>query len=348
MTVLPMGPRATLPSLLLGVLATGACGGGGSTTPGPVPSPTPAGHDLVAVVFYDEDGDGQLSPGEVVRIPDAEVAAGGRTARTEKVTGRAVVRGVPAGTQSVTLRTETLPPFFQGAAPATVEVPAAAGSEVLFPVTLDIGPCRPNLYMAFGDSITRGDGSTFGGYPPVLQSMLVAHFGGAVLTNQGRDATNSFEGADRARRNVRAQLPAYTLILYGTNDWHAPECQDDPRSPRCPTVENLRKMVQAARDFQSLPVVGTIPPVNPAFNPPGRNEWYEDVNELIRAMAREEGAAVADLYGAFDGQADMSALFSDSVHPSDAGYRLIAEAFFEAIAHGRSTAAGAEARSRRP
>lgn len=325
-------------SALTVILATSgfaACGGG-STGPNPVPSPTPTGNTVVAVVFYDENADGRLDAGETIRIPDAEVTVGGRSARTEKLTGRAAVTGVPSGSQTVSLRTETLPPFYGGSAPVAAEVPQAPGSQVLFPVTLDIGPCRPNLYMAFGDSITRGDGSSFGGYPAVLQSMLVAHFGGAELTNQGRDATNSFEGADRARRNVRAQLPAYTLILYGTNDWHAPECQEDARSPRCPTVENLRTMVEAAKFFGSLPVIGTIPPVNPALNPAGRNQWYADVNELIRAMAREEGAAVADLHAAFNRQGNPASLFSDGVHPNDTGYRVMAEAFFEAIAHGRS------------
>ena len=33
----------------------------------------------------------------------------------------------------------------------------------------------------------------------------------------------------------------------------------------------------------------------------------------------------------------------DHVHPNDAGYELIAQTFFEAIAHGRSTPAAAAA-----
>jgi lysophospholipase L1-like esterase len=278
---------------------------------------------------------------EEIRIPDVEVAIGGRTARSEKATGRAVVSNVPAGAQTLSLRADTLPPFFaaaQGSVP--VQVPTD-GSPVMVPLTLPIENNRTNIYMAFGDSITRGDGSSAGGYPPDLQARLAAHFGGAAVSNQGRDSTNSFEGVERMRRNLIGQRPAYTLILYGTNDWNAPECQDNPN---CRTVTNLRDMVRAVKDFDSLPVVATLPPTNPALTPEGRNKWVSDVNDLIRAMARGEGAALADVHQAFLRQSNLASLFSDHVHPNDAGYRIIAESFFEAIAHGsRSTSSSASA-----
>ncbi len=54
-------------------------------------------------------------------------------------------------------------------------------------------------------------------------------------------------------------------------------------------------------------------------------------------MARQECAFLADTYQAFLQQGDLTKLFSDHVHPNDAGYRIIAQTFFEAIAHGRST-----------
>jgi lysophospholipase L1-like esterase len=40
---------------------------------------------------------------------------------------------------------------------------------------------------------------------------------------------------------------------------------------------------------------------------------------------------------AFLAAGDLPRLFSDHVHPNDAGYQLIAQTFFEAIAHGRAT-----------
>jgi lysophospholipase L1-like esterase len=63
------------------------------------------------------------------------------------------------------------------------------------------------------------------------------------------------------------------------------------------------------------------------------------MNELIKTMARQEGAALADSYGAFTKAGNLPSLFADHVHPSDAGYQLIAGAFFLAIARPPAAAA---------
>jgi lysophospholipase L1-like esterase len=336
MRQVPTIPRLAAVLLLLASLA--ACGGGGASGPAPLPSPSTApGATVVAVLFYDENGNGRADAEEEIRIPDVELTIGGRSSRSEKRTGRAVVTNVPAGAQTLTVRTDTLPPFFTvSQASLSLQVPTPEGSETMIGLTLPIENNRTNVYMAFGDSITRGDGSGSGGYPPDLQARLAAHFGGAIVSNQGRDSTNSFEGEERIRRNLIGQRPAYTLVLYGTNDWHAPECQTNPR---CPTVDNLRDIVRMVKTFRSLPFIATLPPTNPALNPADRNTWAEAVNELIKAMARSEGAVVVDLYAAFTRQGDLTRLFTDHVHPNDAGYRVMAEAFFEAIAHGGSAPA---------
>jgi lysophospholipase L1-like esterase len=325
-------PRA--PSVTL-LLALSACGGGSPSGPTSQPSPsTPPGATVVATLYYDENQNGRAEPGEAIRIPDVEVSIGGRSARSEKTTGRAVVTGVPAGAQTLTVRADTLPPFYaleQAAMPVQVSLPD--GGQVMVALTLPIADNQTNVYMAFGDSITRGDGGTAGGYPTDLQARLAAHFGGAFVNNRGADSTNSFEGVERVKRNLNSH-PAYTLILYGTNDWNAPECQDNPN---CHTVDNLRSIVQAVKAFRSLPFLATIPPSNPALNPESRNKWVADVNNLVRPMAREQGAFLVDVEKSFLGQGDITKLFSDHVHPNDAGYQLISQTFFEAIAHGKAT-----------
>jgi lysophospholipase L1-like esterase len=141
---------------------------------------------------------------------------------------------------------------------------------------------------------------------------------------------------ERIRRNLAAE-PAYTLILYGTNDWHDQTCQDQPP---CRVAENLRTVVREVHAIGSLAFVSTILPVNPALNP-GRNQWVTAVNESVRSMARSEGAFVVDANAFFMRRTDLSALFADEVHLNDAGHDLLAEAFFEGIAHGRSTPASA-------
>ena len=308
------------------------CGGSGSPTGPPTPGPVP-GNPADAVVFYDENANGQLDRNENVRVPDVDLVIGGRTGRT--ATGGAVtIAGVPSGSYVVTVRTETLPPFFQIGAPVSVDLPEANGQVASVPLLLPIGRNQqPNLYMAFGDSITRGDGAPpSSSYPSRLQTLLAAHFGGALVNNRGADATNTSEALERFRRNFEGVAPAYTLILYGTNDWHDPACQDNPP---CYTVDHLRTIVRGVRDGGSLPFIGTLIPVNPALNGQGRNDWIDTVNVQIKVMAQQEGAFAVDLNQAYRNQPNLVALYDDGVHPNAAGYDVMARGFFEAIAHGR-------------
>src|SRR5204863_131056 len=80
-----------------------------------------------------------------------------RTGRTSKVLGEFTVEGVAGGTQALTLRRGSLPPYY--VPPAAVSIGVPTSQPVLVPVTLPIGSNRPNVYMGFGDSITIGQGS---------------------------------------------------------------------------------------------------------------------------------------------------------------------------------------------
>jgi lysophospholipase L1-like esterase len=308
------------------ILLAACGGGGGGTGPDPV-APT---HTVTVTLFYDENNDGVAQPTEVGRVPGVEVNVGGRTAITEKLTGRATVTGVREGSQPLALNNATLPAYFV----STANLPAvnvAAGAQVMVPLTLPIDPNRPFLYMAFGDSITIGEGSTRheGGYRSVLRDMLRAHFGGAAeVEEQGQSGSKSDVGAERIGGSLNRVRPAYTLIMYGTNDYVRAPCQNE--FP-CFTIDALRDMVGAARSVRSLPILATIPPVQPESNAPGRNGWVGRMNELIKPMAAEQRVPVADVYGAFMREQSLSALFTDRLHPNDRGYEIIAAQFFNAI-----------------
>jgi acyl-CoA thioesterase-1 len=322
--------------LLLTALAA-SCGGG-STPAGPsTPSLT---YPVPVVVFYDENANGILDPGEGARVPGVEASIAGKTARSDKVSGLAVVAGVPAGTGTLTVRPDTLPPFYRPpAAAVSVQVPPSSNTNV--PLTLPIGSNTPNLYMAFGDSITAGEGSSDGaGYRDQLQTLLQGSFGRGVLNDQGISGTRSNFGEERVAAVLRRVRPAYTLILYGTNDWNTPACKT---SAPCFTIDSLRSIILQVKEAGSLPVLATIPPANPSWPTfvAERNAWVSQEDVLIRALAREQGAALADIEAAFRSAAgsDLSQLFSDHIHPNDRGYAIVAAAFFAAISQPGGTAA---------
>ncbi len=328
--------RAALACACAAVLA--ACGGSSPTGPGTLPSPD-EGFEVAVVAYYDENANGFLDAGEVVRLGNVDVEIGGRRARTAPGTGRAVITGLPAGTYAV--NAASLPPFYAARAGATVSVPQAAGANVLLPATLAIGSNRPNTYMAFGDSISTGDGSSDGtGYRAPLQALLDQALNAGTVLDRGAEGTTSAEGAGRITRGLRALTPAYTLILYGTNDWNFTSCQ---AGPPCFTLDSLRVIVEAAKAAQSQPFVATIIPGNPSDPrvPPERNAWVAGTDDLIRGMAAQEGAVLVDLQKAFLAQGDLTQLFSDHIHPNDRGYSIIANEWFKAITGATASSSGA-------
>ena len=325
-------------------LAAAACGGGGHSTPsGPSQPPAPT-YSVTATVFYDENGNGQLDPGEAVRVPGVQVVIGDGTGRSAPGTGVAQVTGIHEGSFAVGVRTESLPAYFQPLPAGTVQVPGA--SDVKIPLTLSIGGNQPNVYFGYGDSITAGDGSSdFRGYGPKLQNLLAPYLGGAQVEWFGREGKTSADGLARARTWVRTYRAAYVLVLYGTNDWQDQTCQNEGPDA-CFTIDSLGGIVDVVQDFDGLPVLGTIPPVNPALAPEGRNTWNDQMNVKIKALAQQRQILLADINAEFKGASTpLSTLFSDDIHPNDAGYQVLAQGWFKAITRARSASASRRPRS---
>jgi acyl-CoA thioesterase-1 len=324
-----------------------ACSGGGSPSG---PDAPPPGSPVGGVVFYDENANGALDAFEVVRLPGVTVSLGGRSG-TSAAAGRFTVENVAAGAQQASLGPGTLPAYFT---PGTaVPVTAPASGEIAVPAVLAVASSmRTNVYLAFGDSITAGAGSTGSmGYRDFLAADLRAYWGRADVLNGGRSGTKSDVGAAKIAGDVASYRPAYALILYGTNDWNTPACRND--FP-CTTIDNLRTMVQETRAGGAMPIVGTIPPVNPQYvdrQAEDRNDWVRRMNALVKAMAAQERAPVADVHAAFANQPSLPPLFDDFLHPNDEGYRVMSRAFFDAITKplaGSAAAAGAPLLLNRP
>jgi lysophospholipase L1-like esterase len=272
----------------------------------------------------------------VVRLPSVTVVIGAGRGETD-LRGHANVVST-AGSLSVGVDPASLPPFYE-VAPVAATIPAAA--EVLVPAKLPLNPILiRNKYMGFGDSLTID----LPNYTLPLQHRLQDYFGAGHVVDDGEAGTRSHRGRDRMTDSLIYAKPAYTLILYGTNDYYDLSCQS---RPPCELIDNLRSMLRDTKGFNSLPVLATLPPVNVGYKnnlaPPERDKWVTDINVHIRDLAREQGAVLVDIEAAFRAHGDIRALIRDHVHPTEAGADLMAQTFFEAIT-GTGSAAAIRAR----
>ena len=68
------------------------------------------------------------------------------------------------------------------------------------------------------------------------------------------------------------------------------------------------------------------------------------MNELIKALARQQNVAVADLNAEFKAAGNLPSLFDDDVHPNDAGYQVLAQGWMKGITGARSATASSRRR----
>ena len=170
----------------------------------------------------------------------------------------------------------------------------------------------PNLVVCIGDSLTAGINCEGAPYPSRLAGMC-----GKTVLNLGVGGVSSAYGRSHVGE-ATSRRPGYVCILYGTND---PGHHVEPSE----TAANVRAIVAACKAAGCVPIVGTPPPtIEPHWN---NNSGLSEIAEALRAVAREEGAALVDLHAAFSGEPARYLNPADGLHFSDAGGDLVARKF---------------------
>lgn len=211
-------------------------------------------------------------------------------------------------------------------------VAAASASAVAVPAeSHDLAPTIvPENYTAFGDSIANGvvydpERRTSPGYRDPLQKALRNYFGLGTVFNAGVDGEPTADGLGRIDNAISAQDPGAIMILEGTNDIVA-------AIDVSVIAFNLRSMLQRAEAEKPglLRFLGTLPPrLDPGpdgFDGPG-NGRIDELNAMLEVIGPEEGAFVVDLNTPIDGHPE---LMSNHLHPSVAGYEVMAQQWFDA------------------
>lgn len=197
---------------------------------------------------------------------------------------------------------------------------------------------RPVILCA-GDSITAAS------YPGHLKELLDRDGFQAQVINAGVKGDNTAEYIRFLDRSliVERTAPRWVLLQLGTNDLRI----DSHATTTGQFVKNLEAIVERfSRPL--LPggstaeiILATIPPIPVEvpwhFNARSRARVEAEINPAIRAVARKRQLLLAEVHGLF---AARPHLLPD-VHPSEEGYRALAEMWYGILKERIQAAVGA-------
>ena len=242
---------------------------------------------------------------------------------------------------TVTCAPESGASFRVGSTPVTCRATDSLNrtAECTFSVTVMAPPrLRLTRIVAFGDSITLGevvkpgteDAETMPArdpYPAVLQRLVNERYAGQSITimNAGKGGEQAVDALARFGGALRLANAEAVIILHGFNDLLRGTLPDNVEA----ALAGVGTLAAEARNRGVRVYLATLTPTRP-----GRRHVpigiVQAVNARLRDGARCEGAQLIDLFTPL--LADLNGhIGSDGLHPTELGYRRIAETVFEAL-----------------
>ena len=162
--------------------------------------------------------------------------------------------------------------------------------------------------ICFGDSLTHGTGASEGmDYPSQLSELIEM-----PVINAGVPGDTTARALARLDRDVISKNPDVVLITLGGNDLKNGVSKNVAFS-------NLKKIVDTIQSNGARVIIGGI-----EF--PFRDRGY---GKGYRELAEQTGAVL--IPNIFEGIMGNRNLMSDPIHPNEAGYKMIAQKFYEAM-----------------
>jgi lysophospholipase L1-like esterase len=199
------------------------------------------------------------------------------------------------------------------------------------------GQAAESEFLAFGDSITRGDQrfdeQNRGGYPGRLESKLRVDNPDAIVHNAGKDGETTAQGVSRISTAL-GNFPGSDalLLMEGTNDINL--VVDGTLSFET-IATNIATIGNRANSAGLVVYYGTIIPRPPAATFDKNNILTFALAREIRDLAFRQRRILVDPYdNFFFTPGAFSTLYSpgDTVgHPNAAGFAVLAEVFFDVV-----------------
>jgi lysophospholipase L1-like esterase len=250
--------------------------------------------------------------------------------------------------------------------PEAASTPSAEDHpEVTQPPTVVSLPSGPLTIVALGDSLTQGDGDNSGlGYPARLLALVNSVRPDSTMTNLGQSGWNSDaliqgdQGIESQLDRAVAELQAATsqgkvavaFVWIGSNDlWYLYEYGGDINAEgnvqdSLHFATNMDLIISRLRNTGAAVFVALLDdqsqrPValkGEAFTSVTQDELgqmslqVQRYNEIINEKSAQYGARVVDFYNT-DIFTNPTTLYDDGNHPNQAGYKLIAQKWYEAL-----------------
>jgi lysophospholipase L1-like esterase len=162
--------------------------------------------------------------------------------------------------------------------------------------------------ICFGDSLTYGTGASEGkDYPSQLSQMI-----SMPVINAGRPGDTTATALQRLEQDVLVYAPDIVLITLGGNDLKNGVDRDT-------AFENLNRIVNLIHNQGARVIIGGL---HIPFRDRGFGKGYQK-------LANDTGATlIPNILEDIMGNRQR---MSDPIHPNDAGYRIVAERFHQAI-----------------
>jgi acyl-CoA thioesterase-1 len=162
--------------------------------------------------------------------------------------------------------------------------------------------------ICFGDSLTFGtSASRDKSYPAHLAAMI-----GQPIINSGIPGDTTGRALLRLERDVLSKSPRIVLITLGGNDLKN-------GVDKTIAFKNLQEIVTAIQARGALVVIGGIKLLF----------WDRGYDEEYKKLAEETGAIL--IPNILEGLMGDENLMHDTIHPNGAGYKIMAQKFFQAI-----------------
>jgi acyl-CoA thioesterase-1 len=198
-----------------------------------------------------------------------------------------------------------------------IRMPKSALYVVLIICLAQFWGCEPKManldskgkdIICFGDSITKGEGSTEGNDFPTLLSQKL----NMPVINAGVSGDTTQDALNRIDEDILQRDPRMVIVEFSGNDFLR-------GVPKKVTFDNLDEIVLKIRQKKSMVVLVEVAAGN--FG----DDYYEGFQEI----AQRRGALLVS--NIMKGIIANSSLKSDEIHPNDAGYRIIADRIYNEI-----------------